>query len=159
MIEEIKTVGSTVGLFSGIFLIYDRIARGRPIASLTILMDGTRKIPCIRISNITPHDVAITDTAVRPKTYFLVEELDVRRVVRGAAGRSPFFMLKAGESRELKIAAMFKDGIPLEIAPHKVTFLFYWRRGNATWMPQIPVAVRTSTGIIRKYGLEEEDRL
>jgi hypothetical protein len=68
MIEEIKTVGSFVGLLTGVFLIYDRYAKGRPIASLTILMDGTRKIPCIRISNITPYDFAITDTRVRPKT-------------------------------------------------------------------------------------------
>jgi hypothetical protein len=156
--DAITKIGSIVGLLSGIFLVYDRLARGRPIASLTILMDGTRKIPCVRIDNITPYDVAITNTEVRPKTYFLVEDLDVRRVVRGAAGKSPYFMLKAGDSKELKIAPMFKDGQPLEVTPHRVRFLLYWRRGNATWMPQIPIFVRTSTDIIRKYGLEEENR-
>jgi hypothetical protein len=84
----------------------------------------------------------------------------VRRLMRGAAGRSPYFMLKSGESKELKIAPMCnKDGLPLEITPHTVTFLIFWRRGKATWLPQIPVVVRTSTRTIRKYGLEEEDRV
>src|SRR5579871_2484291 len=100
-IEAIKTLGSVAGLLSGLFLIYDRIAKGRPIASLTILMDGTRKSPCIRISNIAPHDVAITNIKVSPRTYFLTDDLEVRSLVRGAAGRNPYFMVKAGESREL----------------------------------------------------------
>lgn len=137
MFDAVTRVGSIVGLLSGIFLVYDQFVRGRPIASLTISTEGTRKIPCIRIDNITPYDVAITNTEVRPKTYFMVENLDVRRVIKGAAGKSPYFMLKAGESKELKIAPMFKDGVPLEVTAHSVTSLIYWRRGNATWMPQM----------------------
>jgi hypothetical protein len=31
-------------------------------------------------------------------------------------------MMKAGETKELKIAPIFKDGLPLEIADHMVTF-------------------------------------
>lgn len=159
MIEEIKTLGSIVGLLSGAFLILDRMARGRPIASLTILMDGARKVPSVRISNIAPYDIAITGIKVSPPTYFLTEEAEIRGSLRGAVGRSVHFMLKSGESRELKIAPLFDTGgLPLEITRHSVTFYIYWRRGNATWMPQIPVIVRTSTAIIRKYGLDEEDQ-
>jgi hypothetical protein len=159
MFEELKTIGSIVGLLTGLFVLYDRYAKGRPIASLTIVMNGSRNLACIRVSNITPYDFAITDTEVSPKTYFLTEDLEINRLVRGAAGRSPYFMLKSGASKELVIAPMFKDGLPLEVNHHMINFRIYWRRGNATWLPQLPVVVRTSTSTIRKYALQEEDRV
>ena len=158
MLEIVKTVGSIVGLLTGAFILYDRYAKGRPMASLTIEMDGTRKKPCIRVSNATQYDFAVIDTGVSPGTYFLTENLEVGRLLRGAAGRRPYFMLKPGESKLLMIAPNFKDGMPLEVQKHRVKFSIYWRRGNATWLPQIPVSVWTDTGTIRKYGLEEEDQ-
>jgi hypothetical protein len=82
--------------------------------------------------------------------------MEVKNIVRGAAGRKHLFMLKPNESKELVIAPIIKNGVALEVRPHNVCFEFHWRRGNATWLPQFPVRVRTNTATIRKYGLEEE---
>jgi hypothetical protein len=155
MIEEIKTIGSLVGLITGIVVFYDRIVKARPIASLTITTDGSRKSACIRLTNVSPYDIAVVDIQVTPPVYFLTEDLGVRNLIEAAAGYKPAFMLKPSESKELVIAPRFENGVPIEIVKaQRVNFLIFWRRGNATWLPQIPVWVITSTTIIRKYGLE-----
>ena len=81
MFEFIKNVGAFVGLLTGAFVFYDRLGRSRPIASLTVTNQGTRKIACIRISNIGDYDIAIVDAMVKPRVYFLTEDIEVRSLV------------------------------------------------------------------------------
>lgn len=155
MIEAIKTIGAFVGLLTGIAYFYDRLAKGRPIASLTVTHQDTRKLVCIRVSNPSSYDIAILTTAVVPAVYSLTEDLEVRSLLAGAAGSAPSFMLKPGETKELILAPNFKDNLPLEIKPQRIRVQISWRRGNATWLPQVPVYVLTSTQTIRRYGLEK----
>jgi hypothetical protein len=35
MIEIIKVIGSYIGLLAGLFVFYDRFAKGRPVVSIT----------------------------------------------------------------------------------------------------------------------------
>ena len=63
-------------------------------------------------------------------------------------------MLKPREKKEMVIVPGFKDDVALELIPQNVTFRISWRRCNATWLPQIPIYVWTSTTTIRKYSLE-----
>jgi hypothetical protein len=47
----------------------------------------------------------------------------------------------------------FKDNVAIEaLADRYVELWFRWRRGNATWMRQIPVPVCTRTSVIRQLG-------
>jgi hypothetical protein len=155
MIEEVKLIGSVVGLLAGVFVVYDRWAKSRPIASLTVNNRGPRKIAAIRISNIGDYDIAVTDATVRPSVYFLTEDLEVRSLLEGSHGQRPYFMLKPREEKELVIAPHFTNGVAREIVPQRIAFCISWRRCNATWLPQIPVFVLTSTSTIRKYALEK----
>jgi hypothetical protein len=154
MFETIKSIGSLVGLLTGVIYFYDRLAKGRPLASLTIIEDGNRKFACVRITNISEYDVAILKAIVRPEIYFLVENLETRSLVEGASGQKPYFMLKPGQEKALFIAAKFKDGIAIEVMDQRVAFWIYWRRANVTWLPQLPIWVWTRTSTIRKYALE-----
>jgi hypothetical protein len=150
--ELFTWLGSTAGLLSGAFLLYDRFAKGRPIASLTVKDDqGIRKLACIRVTNIGDYDIAVIDASVSPKIYFLTEDMAVRTLIGGALGRRPSFMLKPRQEKELRIVPSFKDGVPLEAQNKNVTFRISWRRCNMTWLPQVRVYVRTSTPSIRKY--------
>jgi hypothetical protein len=155
MLEFLKSIGAISGLLSGLFLLYDRYAKGRPIASFTVRQQATRKVACIRVTNIGDHDVAIIDATVTPAVYFLTEDLEVGTLLEGAAGQRPYFMLKPREEKELVIAPRFRNGVALEVQSQNVTFRIYWRRCNATWLPQIPVYVLTNTATIRKYALEK----
>ena len=153
MSELFRSVGALVGFLSGLFLLYDRYAKGRPIVSFTVKDEGTRKLACIRITNIGDYDIAIIDACVKPEVYFLTEDIEVRTLVEGATGKRPSFMLKPRQEKELVIAPLFKDGIAREVQAQNVTFRISWRRCNVTWLPQMPLYVRTSTATIRKYAL------
>jgi hypothetical protein len=51
MMEEIKLIGSIVGLLTGVLYFYDRFVKGRPVASLTISREKGLLSLRIRISN------------------------------------------------------------------------------------------------------------
>jgi hypothetical protein len=157
MIEAIKLIGSIVGLLTGIFTVYDRYVRGRPIASLSFGRDGTKNYARLRVGSGGPHEVVIHKIACSPDVYRLSEDMETRNVIGVVMGREPFFTLKPGESRELFLVSRVVDGLALEVKPQRVTFAVSWRRGNSTWLPQIPVYVRTDTQTIRKFGLERSD--
>jgi hypothetical protein len=141
MIEVIKTIGAFVGLLTAIVYFYDRMAKGRPIASLTITRKNERKLACIRISNPSSYDIAVLTLDVCPPVYSFAEDVEVRSFIMAAAGKVPYFMLKPGEDKELVLAPNFKDNRPLDLTPQRIKVQIVWRRGNATWLPQVPVYV------------------
>jgi hypothetical protein len=152
MIEAIKLVGSIVGLLTGIAVFYDRMARGRPIASLTTTTRGAQN-GCIRISNVSDYDIAIIDATVKPAIYFLTEDMEAKTLLEGAFGHRPYFMLRPREEKEFVIALVVKDGKAIEepVGDACVVFRISWRRGNATWIPQVPVWVWADTSTILRY--------
>jgi hypothetical protein len=127
MIEVIKLVGSIVGLVTGLFVFIDRVLKGRPVASLTISEDAGRKLVCIRVTNISPYDVAIIDMEVKPPVYFLTESLGVRKLIEGVVGYRPSFMLKPGKEKELILAPNFQGNVAIEaLAAQRVTVWISW---------------------------------
>jgi hypothetical protein len=158
MIEIIKAIGSYIGLLTGIFVFYDRFAKGRPVVSITIAQEGTRPSPRIRITNTSPYDIAIHDITTQSTAYLLAEDEGAERNLRASFGMRPYFMLKPNESKEVRMVPRFENGVPVEImGDQRIIFWVWWRRGNATWLPQIPIPVVTSVVFIRKFGLEMPD--
>jgi hypothetical protein len=142
------SIGVLFGWLSGLFLLYDRYAKGRPTASFAV----KGKYGCIRITNIGDYDIAVVDACVKPKVYFLTEDIEVGTLLKGAEGQQPTFMLRPREEKELFIAPLYANGKQRALEHQNVTFCISWRRGNVTWLPQMPVYVRTSTSTIRQYA-------
>ena len=92
MLEFVKSVGAFVGLITGAFYFYDRFAKGRPIASLTISIENNRPSPRIRISNASAYDIAVLDITTHPSIYLLAEEA-------GATGQVPLLALCCGRNK------------------------------------------------------------
>jgi hypothetical protein len=150
----LSELGGIVGLIGGLLVFYDRYYKGRPVASLTISEKSSgRKLVCVRIKNTTPYDVAILDAKNKQGVYYLTEDEATRSLVAGAMGAAKFaFMLKPDETRELIIMSHFDSGVPVEVKKRYVEFAIYWRRGNATWLPQVPLLVCSTTYVIRRLG-------
>jgi hypothetical protein len=87
MFEWIKTLGSFVGLLTGIVVVYDRLAKGRPCASLTISMHYGRQSPRIRLNNTSAHDIAVFDITVHPETYQVAEGGEPEDRLRASLGQ------------------------------------------------------------------------
>jgi hypothetical protein len=152
----LSELGGIVGLIGGLFVLFDRYYKGRPVASLTVNTQSSqgRQLVCIRIKNPTAYDIAILGANNRQGVYYLTMDEDVRSLLEGTAGTLKYaFMLKPDESKELIIKAQMKDNLPLEVTkPGYVEFVIQWRRGNATWLPQIPVLVCSTTRVIRQLA-------
>jgi hypothetical protein len=154
MIEAIKTLGSFVGLLTGLVVFYDRLVKGRPIASLTTTHNGRA---CIRISNPSSYDIAVLAAKVLPPVYSLGDD-DLLSAITAAVDVVPSFMLKPfmlkpGEAKELTLVPIpiYKDNLPLDPTPQRVTIKISWLRGNSTWLWQAPVCVCTTTKTVREF--------
>jgi hypothetical protein len=150
----VGTVGGIVGMIGGLVSLRDRFAKGRPIASLTTT-HGSRKLLTIRIKNTTEYDVVINGASERRGVYFLSEDFDTGNLLRGQLQEGMFkpFMLRPTESKELILMRKFQGGVAVKaLGKTKIKVLIYWRRGNATSRPQLPVAVCADTQMLHRIA-------
>lgn len=153
----IGVVGGLIGVLGGGAAFYDRFYKGRPIASLTTRNSFGRTEVCIRIKNTTSYDVVVQGSTERRGVYFLSENSDTGNIIRRQIGKTPHFALKPDESKELLVMAKYVGGIAVETtARGYIAFWISWRRGNATWLPQIPVPVCTTVQTILQLGHVDE---
>jgi hypothetical protein len=151
----VGAVGGIVGMIGGLLSMRDRFAKGRPIASLTTATHGSRKLLTIRIKNTTEYDVVINGASERRGVYFLAEDFDTGNLLRGQLQEGMFkpFMLKPTESKELVLLPKYQGGVAVEaLRKTKIKVLIYWRRGNATSRPQLPVMISADTQMLRNIA-------
>jgi hypothetical protein len=151
----IGLVGGLFGLAGGITSFYDRFYKGRPVGSLTTENSIGNTVVYVRIKNTTNYDVMVTYANERKGVYFLADGPEIGSLIRGQLGEGTFkaFMLKPDESKELRLQAKYKDGLAVEAMGKKyVEFWIHWRRGNALWLPQVPLLVCGDTQMIRRVG-------
>jgi hypothetical protein len=150
----IGIVGGMVGLAGGLASFYDRFYKGRPVGSITTRNSNGRTLVLIRIKNTTSYDVVVTGSKERKGVYFLTEDSTTFNIIKGQMEKAaPSFILKPDETKELLIMPKFKDNMPMDVLkPGYIAFWISWRRGNATWLPQIPLPVCTTTQTVRQLG-------
>ena len=139
--DFLKTVGSFVGLFTGAFTLYDRIARGRPIATMTFTKVGNGISPKVKIENASDTTIVILEWSVRPNVYFLMKDDSLRWSIEDQLKTSAPFPLNSKQSVELTFAPRYKAGESMDLGDQAVRFSFKWRRANATWLPQFPMSI------------------
>jgi hypothetical protein len=151
MLEAITLIGAIVGLATGVFTFWDRLARGRPLAWLTVTIrtGGTPPDPGIRIKNPGPTDLFIQGVRPRPADIYSVAKDHSIKATMTALDADVNLLLRPGQEHELAIvdrhvAAAQKD------ASQRVRFSIYWRKTSSTWLPQFPVVIHTSTHDIQR---------
>lgn len=165
MVFTIGEIGGVVGLISAGFVLMDRYYKGRPVVSLTTRQENGGTKVCLRIKNTTAYDIAVLGNKVTrgwlflpAKVYFLTDSISKRALPAAQRGKPPQFMLKPDEVKELTINPEYENNRALEdTEPGRVDFWIQWRRGNATWLPQIPLPVCTSTATVGLYRSPEAE--
>jgi hypothetical protein len=152
LFELIKTIGSFVGLLAGAFTLYDRIAKGRPIANITYNGGGYETRIKITLTNAGETTAVILKSTVVPNIYFLTFDEETRSLIEGQLKPLRPFFLNPKDSIELVIVPRFKNGVNMDLMDQAVRFSFVWRRQNATWLPQFPLTIRTRTLLIQKLA-------
>src|SRR5262245_12298875 len=105
MLEAIKLIGAIVGLATGAFTVWDRWARGRPLAWVTAKKLGVNPFKYIRIKNPGPADVFILAVRAYPPEVYAVSKDHSSDAIAGAASFNVDVnvVLWQGEERDLPI--------------------------------------------------------
>jgi hypothetical protein len=139
-------IGALVGFLTGIFTLWDRYARGRPIACLAF---GPNDV-LLRLSNPGDYSIFILSAKIIPKVFFLSSGPDIRTIIEDQLSGITYWPIEPKGIAEFVIADLFEGGRKLSLTDQRVSFSVGWRRGSTTWLPQIPVTVRTKTSTVNK---------
>jgi hypothetical protein len=150
MLEHIKLFGGIAGLISAVFLVWDRWARGRPLAGVTAKQVGRDAFTHIRINNPGPADVFIVGVRAEPPIYRIAREQSDEAIEEALNDDNADInlLLRQGEVRDLPIYFKLPKGAPSQ----RVRFLIYWRKTSSTWLPQFPIPIWTSTGYAERIS-------
>jgi len=146
MLEGFKLAGAIVAFATGIFTVWDRWVRGRPLAwlSATVRTSGMPPDPYIRITNPGPADLFIKSVRVHPTgVIYVAKDYAIRAQMAALESTDVNVLLRSGEKQDLPI-------IVGETVSKRVCLFIYWRKTSSTWLRQVPVLVITSTGDIKR---------
>jgi hypothetical protein len=142
-IETIKFVGGVSGIASALFLVYDRLIRGRP---LVYLCPQEFRVH-VRINNAVSETIIVDDIEIEPPVLEIVWGTDTRSDVEAAAALIGMF--KREEKRtfviipteERSLPLIFKLGDLEDNAPIKIKL--YWRNTRRSLPYRRTISVRT----------------
>lgn len=128
MLETIKLVGGIAGLATAAFTIWDRWARGRPLAWVTAKKFGASSYQYIRIKNPGPADLFIRRVRTRPPIYSIAKDHKLEAIAATAADVDVHVLLAAGETHDLVLI----PGSPESRARRRrVSFYIHWRKTSS----------------------------
>lgn len=119
----ITTVGSFVGLITGIFVLADRLTRGRPMVAWTEFRPG---VAVLTLTNSSRDHVYLFRGHTVPDSALVTRWTDSARIMNEAFDGSHIVVLGPGEARKLEVVHRLSGdpkGVLLVIVP--------WRRANA----------------------------
>src|SRR5262245_51330675 len=148
MLETIKLVGAIVGLATGVFTVWDRWVRGRPLAWVTAKQAGANAFTYIRIENPGPADVFIVGVRAHPPIYRVARDHREEAIGDAMDNVDVNVLLRQGEVYDLPIF-QYPDR-PKEASSQSVRLAVSWRKTSSTWLWQFPVRVFTSTDDIQR---------
>jgi hypothetical protein len=153
MLETIKLIGAIAGLLTAAFVIWDRWARGRPLAWVTATKRFAGSLDdYICIKNPGHSDVFIRKVRVYPRRLYGVATGTSAKAIASSLYLSEGelnVLLRSGAEEYLPIIE-FPENKPKDAPSRWVCFLISWRKTSSTWLPQLPIPIITSTHDIER---------
>ena len=132
MLEAIKLVGAIFGLLTTAFVIWDRWARGRPLAWVTIKKWRVNPLEYIRIKNPGPSDVFILAVRAQPPIYGITRDRSSQAIADALSFNVDVnVLLLGGEEYDLPIIPN-RVSFPKDAPPRSVRFVIYWRKTSSS---------------------------
>jgi hypothetical protein len=143
-IQTISFVGSLIGIATGIFVLFDRILRNRPLAFIMLGGNAHNPLHYVRVKNVGAIDVIVFDIEARPRSFEISADHSVRGIANAISNEPTYAIVAPGAEQDFPF---FKNPKREGEKEHnrKIRFLVYWRKCSSTWLRQIPVQVLTST--------------
>src|SRR4051812_16860039 len=89
MTDSFTKFGAIVGLLTGIFTVWDRLLRNRPIAYFHVRGPKGSPFRYVRVKNIDQSDIQIIDIKCWPDIFRVAKDHSVDGIVRATFGQPP----------------------------------------------------------------------
>jgi hypothetical protein len=144
--EGIKTVGSLVGLLTGMFVVFDRFVRNQPIVDVRPVHNAPQLE--LVITNVSNRSIVIRGIECQPDALAAAYGDNIDATVRAAAGL-PARALMAPQEKKVFIVITRPtwDGLPTDMP---VSIVVRWSFTGSTWLPQIPIRWRSSVEAVNE---------
>jgi hypothetical protein len=159
MLETIKTIGAYAGLVTAAFVVWDRWARGRPLAWVTATKFGAAPYEYIRVKNPGPGAVFIWRVDVHPPIYGIAKDHSAQAIAGTLVDGDVHVLLEPGQAHDLVIIDRRNQlEVPKDAPPQRVYMFIHWRKTSSSWLWQFPVPVVTSTHDIERMAAAATER-
>lgn len=148
------SLGSIVGLLTGVHVLFERLVRSRPQRWLTKSAerrDGT----AVKVRNPADQDIILIGSSVSPRIYDLANSWELDQRISATLDYSSLRLIYPGQTVELPLGVRVEGGKSLDDLDQPVTIRIYWRRAGSPWMPRIPLCLRLRTSDVTKLSSAE----
>ena len=150
-IQTISFVGSLIGIATGIFVLFDRILRSRPIAFISVKGNQHNPLNYVRVKNVGAIDVIVFDIQAKPRSFEISTDHSVRGIAGAILNRPSFAVLTPGAEQDFPFFRSPKREGDKDYTG-RIRFSVYWRKCSSTWLPQVPIYVFTSTSDLEQIA-------
>jgi len=143
LVELIKLIGGILGIVTAVFIVWDRVLRGRPIFAL----QAEPRVPgdnylFLRIKNVLDEDIVIENWRVTPSELVgLSTDVSVRAIVQARLGPIPLAIVPPlGELR----LNLIETGLATAKKEEQITISAAWNTTRHLWPFQRHVKIKTT---------------
>jgi hypothetical protein len=139
-------LGSLLGFASALFLVYDRLIRYRPIASLNAVLgfgdtSPSHASPTLHVKNTAPFHILVERFTVSPPYWSVAPSVELDGMTDVISGADTPILLAPFEDRDLLLVMRDQSGARSD---QRIDITIHWRRGSARRLRQWPIRMRTS---------------
>ena len=149
LVQLFTAGGSLVGTAGGLLVLFDRLARLRPVSFVVVTGNRHNAHRYIRVKNVGAVDILVTDVIARPPAFDISTGHSVSEIALALVDLPAVSILEPGQHRDFVIINNPKR-MDIQGYTGRIRFAVHWRKASCTWLRQMPVFVRTSTVDLEK---------
>jgi hypothetical protein len=151
-------------LATGIFTLWDRLFRARPIAYVHVRGPKGTAYRYVRITNTDKADIQVTDVQCWPPIFAAAKDHSIRSIADAALGKAPLALIAPSEDWDFTL--IIPSSVDFDALKDRklLVLAIFWRRSSSPWLPQPPKVIVLSVRDFRRleasprplFGHEEQ---
>lgn len=144
-------LGSSVGLITGIYTLFEKVLKQRP--TIWLSKSNTRNaLMRVRVRNRGTQDIAVIGSSVLPRIYSLSNSDELEAMIDAQLGDSSYRLIQPESTADLHLLTMVEGGRSLDNEDRPVWMFVFWRRTGSMWLPRIPLMLHAKTSEITRLS-------
>ena len=109
-IQTISFIGGLIGIATGIFVLFDRVLRNRPLANVVLKGNQHNPLHYVRVKNVGAIDVIVFDIKANPRSFEISTDHSVRGLAGAIMDKPSFAILPPGAEQHFPFFSKTRNG-------------------------------------------------